>query len=578
MKHFISVFVLLFSLILYSCNTSKIEISNLETSENFRLNQIGYLSDFVKKIVVTDSKATEFNLIDTSGNIMFSGKLEDKGEWEPSKELIKIADFSSFTIPGTYMIYVEGLGLSFPFKIGSEIYSDVFKSAVKAFYLQRASMPIEEKYAGIYNHPIAHPDDSCFFHPSSGKKAGIMKSPGGWYDAGDYNKYIVNAGFTVSTMLSFYENYPQLIPDNSLNIPESGNGISDLLDEIKYELDWVETMQDKDGGVFFKLTSKSFSGFVKPQDDSMERFVVGKSTSSTLNFAAMLAQAGRAWKSTDPALAENYIAKAKKAWDWALKNPAIIFRNPEDISTGGYGHSDFSGDFYWAAAQLFVTTGDEQFHEFIKNNPVKFDFIPEENWRNYLKNLGYYALIMPESGLPEAEKEVLKKAILDEADKQLAILGESPYRQPLSTFAWGSNSDILDLGMIFAQAYQISNDSKYLDAAIETTDYIFGKNATGYSFVSGFGSKKIMNHHHRLSASDEIEEPIPGWVSGGPNKYMQDGKSERNPGGIEYTSSEPAKAFMDLAGSYASNEIAINWNAPLIYMTGFLEAASIDQK
>jgi endoglucanase len=571
------VLLLTVALTCLSCSGKKIDINSVGTSENIRLNQLGYLPGSVKKLVITSSESEGFNLVDSSGNVIYSGALEDKGEWELSKEMIKIADFSSFNTPGTYRIYVNDLGVSNPFRIGTDVYSDVFKASVRAFYLQRASMAIEEKYAGKYNHPMAHPDDTCFFHPSSGKSRGFMSSPGGWYDAGDYNKYIVNAGFTVSSLLTFYENYPTALPDNSLGIPESGNGISDLLDEIKYELDWAETMQDEDGGVFFKLTSKSFCGFVKPQDDNMERFVVGKSTTSALNFAAMFAQASRVWKGTDPALSARYVSIAKNAWEWAVKNPGIEFRNPVDISTGGYGHSDFSGDFYWVASELFVTTGDSEYHEYLKANPVDFGFVPEENWRNYLANLGYYALILPASALPEPEKDAVKKAIMEEADRQIANLEKCPCRQPLSTFAWGSNSDILDLGMIFAQAYQLSKDNKYLDAAIETTDYIFGKNATAYSFVTGFGSKPVMNPHHRLSAADGIEGPIPGWVAGGPNRFVQDARSDRNKGGIVYTSTEPAKAFMDLEGSWASNEIAINWNGPLVYMTGFLEMVSAGQ-
>ena len=405
-----------------------------------------------------------------------------------------------------------------------------------------------------------------------------MSSPKGWYDAGDYNKYIVNAGVTVSTMLTFYENFPESVPDNYLNIPESGNGVSDLLDEIKYELDWAETMQDTDGGVFFKLTSKSFSGFIKPQDDTMERFVVGKSTSSALNFAAMFAQAARIWKNIDPVLSETYLQKAKLAWNWALKNPDVEFRNPEDIFTGGYGSNDFKGDFYWAGAQLYASTGEPAYLDYITANKVDFAFIPSENWKNYLKNLGYYALLVPGSKLPEPEKTSISGAILAEADIQIANLEKCPYRQPLNTFVWGSNSDVLDLGIIFAHAYKITNDKKYLNAAIETTDYIFGKNATGISFVTGFGSKSTMFPHHRLSAADGITEPIPGWVAGGPNGEMQDGESERNPSGLKYPSSAPAKAYLDVEGSYASNEIAINWNGPLVFMTGFLHLTASGQK
>jgi len=565
--------LLSFILLLGNCTPKNVDISKLPISENIRLNQLGYLPKSVKKVVVVDSRSDNFQLINSVGNIVFSGELKDKGTWDLSGEAIKIADFSAFEICGDYKLHVEDLGISFPFQINSDIYSEVFDASVKAFYLQRASIAIEAQFAGEYNHPLAHPDDRCFYHPSSGKKSGTMSSPKGWYDAGDYNKYIVNAGVTVSTLLTFHENYPLSMPDNSLNIPESGNGISDLLDEIKFELDWAESMQDADGGVFFKLTSKSFSGFVMPQEDLSERFVVGKSTTSSLNFAAMFAQASRVWKDLDAELAERYLSKARLAWSWAAKNPDVAYKNPEDISTGEYGHAEFSGDFFWAASQLFATTGEAEYKAYMDANPLDFSFVPGENWRNYLKNLGYYALVMPVSSLQDGEKEKLKTAILSEADNQLQILEGSPYRQPLSTFVWGSNSDILDLAIIFAQAYQINKDRKYLNASIETMDYIFGKNAVGISFVTGFGTKSTLFPHHRLSAADNVAEPVPGWVAGGPNHQMQDGISDNNPNGLKYISGLPAKAYMDLVESYASNEIAINWNAPLVYMTGFLDAA-----
>jgi endoglucanase len=576
-KHFFLITFLVSIFSIWSCSSNKKDISSLKPNENFRLNQLGYLPNSVKKAVIINSKATDFQLLDTLGTVVFSGKLEDRGVWDLSKDSVKIADFSAFEKNGKYLIYVDGLGISFPFAISNDIYTNVFNASLKAYYLQRASTAIEEKYAGKYNHPFAHPDTNCFFHPSSGKNSGSMPSPKGWHDAGDYNKYMVNAGYSVSMLLTLYEYFPEAVSDQT-NIPESGNQLSDLLDEVKYELDWAETMQDKDGGVFFKLTSKTFSGFIKPQEDTLTRYVVGKSTSSALNFAAIFAQASRIWKNTDSALAEKYISSAKKAWDWAAANPTVIFKNPTDISTGEYGHSDFKGDFFWAAAELFATTGDDVYLKYIQSNPIDFTFVSGENWRNYLKNLGYYALILPETKLEAAVKENYKKAIVTDADLQLANLEQCPYRQPLSRFEWGSNSDVLDLAVIFAQAYQLSNDKKYLDAAIETTDYIFGKNAVGISFVTGFGTKSAMKPHHRLSASDGIEEPIPGWVVGGPNANLNDIFKESQPYGIKYNSTEPAKSYMDLTESYASNEIAINWNAPLVYITGFLDHYSKSDK
>lgn len=565
-------FILVTTFLNYHCSSWKKESNTEAQVAEIRLNQIGYLPGSVKKAVIINSSSESFRVENIHGQKVFEGKLTPSGTWELSGEKVMIADFSDLRGSGTYHLSLEKGGESDTFRVGKDIFSQVFHTSMKAFYFHRASTALEQKFAGEYHRPLAHMDDSCRFHPSSGKKKGFLNSPRGWYDAGDYNKYIVNAGITVSILLTFHEYYPEMLSDNALNIPESGNGISDILDEIRWELDWAETMQDTDGGVFFKLTAKAFGGFLPPHQDNLPRFIVGKSTSSALNFAAMFAQAGRVWNEIDPAISAKYTANAIRAWEWAKKNPDIVFLNPKGIFTGAYSHTDFTQDFFWAASQLYVTTGKKEYYNYLKDHPCEFKFTASENWRNYLANIGYYALLLPDSPLPSADKEEFKKALLREADKQIGLLGQNPYRQPLSTFVWGSNSDILDLAMIFAQASLISEDSKYKSAAFETMDYIFGKNATGYCFVTGMGTKPVMNPHHRLSAADEVDQPVPGWVSGGPNSDLNDLFSDKNPNGVKYTSTLPAKAFMDLTESYASNEIAINWNAPLVYMTGFLTA------
>ncbi|HVN56785.1 MAG TPA: glycoside hydrolase family 9 protein [Bacteroidales bacterium] len=566
---FYAILALAGTLSIWTCSSGPNEKKAPDIKNQIRFNQLGYLPGEVKKAVLTDCESSEFSLTDTAGNVVYSGKLTGRGRWDASGENVKVADFTGFDKEGNYRIYVKGIGSSASFRISPVIFDNIFHSSVKAYYIQRASASIEEKYAGQFTHPLAHPDNRCFLHPSTGHKSGVISSPRGWYDAGDYNKYIVNAGYTVSMLLTLYENFPELYPDNS-NIPESGNGISDLLDEIRYELDWAETMQDGDGGVFFKLTSKSFCGFVRPQDDTLKRYVVGKSTSAALNFAAMFAQASRVWKKYDEKLSLKYLGRSERAWKWAIKNPAVIFRNPPDISTGEYGHSDFRGDFFWAAAELYATTGNPVYGNYLKSNQVSFTFVQGNSWFSYLKNLGYYSLILPESKAGQQMKDSLKSSIVGEADRQAGLLEKAPYLQPLNSFVWGSNSDILDLAVIFAQAYRITGDKKYLDAVIETVDYIFGKNATGYSFVTGYGSRPPMNPHHRLSASDNVPEPVPGWVVGGPNGYRNDQYSEKAPYGVKYPATEPAKCYLDQTASYASNEIAINWNAPLAYITGFL--------
>jgi endoglucanase len=537
--------------------------------EDIRINQIGYYPSSIKKAIVVNSLSGTFELHDTTGKKVYAGNLEDHGIWDKSGEQVKIADFSAFATEGKYSLFVADKGESYRFYIKPGFYNDTYRAALKSYYYQRCSMPLEVKYAGIYARATGHPDTICYFHPSTGHTTGTKPSPKGWYDAGDYNKYIINAGVTLGMMLDLAEQFPNSVPDGFTNIPESGNGVSDLLDEIRYELDWVLTMQDKDGGVFNKLTNLNFDAFEMPEKAVDKRYFVGKSTTAALDFAANTAQASRVFKAVDKEFAQKLIVASEIAFEWALKHPDIIFENPKDVSTGSYGDKEFKDEFFWAASELFVTTVNKKFLAEAQKNQQPLEFPVGENWRQYIRNLGYFRLADDVCPLPLAEKGKYRKDICTQADILIQKMRDIPFHIPLDDFQWGSNSDILDASMLFCMAWKISNDRKYFDAIIETTDYIFGKNATGYCFITGLGSKCPMNIHHRPSGSDGIAQPVPGLLVGGPNRYLQDISS-----GAKYASKEPAKCYSDMQASYASNEVAINWNAPLVFVLGFLQEES----
>jgi len=534
-----------------------------------RINQLGYYPGTVKKAVVANTSAKDFALKTPSGETVFSGKLGSSSKWDKSGEELKIADFSKFSKKGKYFIYVDDLKDTCYFEISDKLYNQAFKAALKSYYFIRASSDINEKYAGVYHRKGGHPDTMCYYHPSSGIGKGYMNSAKGWYDAGDYNKYIVNGGVTVGTLLATYNFMPELVGDNFSNIPESGNEKSDLLDEIKYELDWVLTMQAPDGASYFKLSSKGFSGFLMPQKDKLERYVIGKSTASTLNFAAMTAMAARIYTGYDTVFAKKCKIAAEKAWKWAEKNPDIVYLNPKDVTTGQYSDTDFTEEFWWAAAELYLATQKKEYADYLIEKEPLMTIEIGESWRVFLGNLGSFSILLNNNKLPESLKNKIKQKLFGAADALLEKINKVPYRIPIDQFVWGSNSDIQNAAMILAYAYKFSDKQKYLDGVIETMDYIFGKNASAYSFMSGFGCKPVMHQHNRISASDNIKAPIPGMISGGPNQNKEDDISGTK-FGVEYPDTFPAKCFIDNQKSYASNETAINWNAPAVFVLGFL--------
>ncbi|NJN27405.1 MAG: cellulase [Cyclobacteriaceae bacterium] len=540
-------------------------------SENIRINQLGYFTSGPKVFVVADLQATSFEVLDTANNVVFEDQLAQKGTWDKSGEVIAIGDFSKLTREGNFVIRLETGEVSYPFAIGNDIYSELSKAAVKSYYLHRISMPIEEQYAGIYHRPVGHKDIKIPFHLSTGKISGFLDTPGGWYDAGDYGKYIINAGVSVGMMLAMHEQYPDAYPDGSLHTTESGNGVSDLLDELRYEIEWMLTMQDDDGGVFVKVTTFEFGGMVMPEVDTAQRYVIGKSTAAALHLAAVGAMAARAYATSDDAFAQKCQQAAIKAWQWAVQNPEVYYdKNPDDVKTGAYNDVILDEEFFWAAAELYITTEASEYFENIQLKLGDIAFRLEENWRNYVDNIGYYSLLGPASPLTTEQKKLVADGLLHLA-QQLAEKHRSiPYQIPVDHFVWGSNSDVLDAAMIFANAYEVSKDQMYMDMAVESFDYIMGKNATAYSFVTGFGEKSPMHIHHRPSEADGIVAPYPGFVVGGPNVHMQD-KVFVESNGQSYPSALPAKAYIDAVPSFASNEVCINWNAPAVYMLGFFD-------
>jgi endoglucanase len=265
-----------------------------EPGTQIKINQVGYYINAPKIAVITGkASGDKFYLVGAvKKDTVLVADIGAENKSAYSSTITRIADFGSFRKTGNFMLYVPGIGNSYPFTIKNSIHHDVAIASLRGYYYQRVSMPLEKKYAGKWNRPAGHPDDKVLIHPSAAttaRPAGtIISSPGGWYDAGDYNKYIVNSGITMGTLLAAYEDFPDYFLSLTTNIPESSNSIPDILDEALYNLRWMLTMQDpNDGGVYNKCTNASFDGMVMPGVTKLPRYVVQKGTAATLDFAAV---------------------------------------------------------------------------------------------------------------------------------------------------------------------------------------------------------------------------------------------------------------------------------------------------
>lgn len=553
-------------------------------TDRIKLNQVGFYPNARKMAVVTgEISGNDFYIATTNlRDTVFRGKLSEEKQSAYSSTKTRIAVFSSFAGKGSFVVAIPGVGTSYVFEINDSVNKNVGRAVLKGYYYQRVSMPLEEKYAGKWHRSAGHPDTAVYIHPSAATKqrpAGtIISTPGGWYDAGDYNKYIVNSGITMGTLLSAYEDFPDYFKSLKTNIPESNN-VPDILNEIIYNLRWMLTMQDpNDGGVYNKCTNAAFDGMVMPGVTQLPRYVVQKGTAATLDFAAVTAQAARIlsnYKTQLPGLSDSCLTASKRAWAWSLQNPALIYDQQEmntkfkpEITTGGYGDRSFKDEWLWASAELFITTKDKTYFDVFNKYITERVALP--SWNN-VGMLAYYSMLRFHKVIPsfaENDLKIMKAKVLDMANGYIEKVSENAFAtvmgQTVRDFNWGGNANAANQGILLINAYMLTGDKKYVDYALTNLDYLLGRNATGYCFVTGIGSKSPMYPHHRQSVADGVTDPVPGLLVGGPNPGMQDH--------TKYEFTEPETAYSDNSAAYASNEIAINWNATMVYLVNAIEA------
>ncbi|MFT7723505.1 MAG: glycoside hydrolase family 9 protein [Roseateles sp.] len=535
------------------------------------VNQVGYLPGAAKVAAVPAGAAQAFSVVEAgSGRTVLRGRLGAAARWAPAGQDVRLADFSALRAPGRYRLRVAGVADSPAFDVAADAYAAVNAAALKAYYFNRASTALPPEHAGRWARAAGHADERVLVHASAagpGRPEGsVIAAPKGWYDAGDYNKYIVNSGITVYTLLAAYEHFPAFFQAQHLDIPESGNALPDLLDEVLWNLEWMLAMQDPaDGGVYHKLTNKGFDGAVMPADATGERYVVQKSTAAALDFAAVMAQASRvfaAFEAQRPGLPARMRAAAERAWAWAQAHPQAIYRQPPDVHTGDYGDERLDDEFAWAGAELWVSTGDARYRPDLARLAIGVPF-----WGD-VKGLAWITLAQHRDRLPPADAALASARVLSLSAGLSAAWRASAYRVGMGAadYDWGSSSSVLNRALMLVQGHRLKPDAGTLAAAQALFDHVLGRNPLGRSLVTGFGERPPLHPHHRPSEADGVEAPVPGFLAGGPNPGRQD--QQHCPA---YASALPALAYIDHFCSYASNEVAINWNAPLVYVSAALQ-------
>ena len=534
-----------------------------------KVDQAGYLPSAPKiAFVVTDQTANEFLIRKVSdSSIVFRGVLSTPVIDTDSNDRVQLADFSELRNEGRFYLRSAGCGKEWSFSINTSVYRRAFYLTMRSFYGQRCGTAVDlgPEFPN-YKHSACHLNGA--YHPTSGK-SGPRVSSKGWHDAGDYGRYVVNSGISTGELLWTWELFAKRIKNLSLDIPESTNSTPDILDEVRWNLDWMLTMQDEDGGVWHKQTSERFADFVMPEDDKLVSYVVGtgkepfKSSTATADFAAVMAIAARVYKPFDADYARKCLAAAEKAWTWLLKYPNVTFRNSGNVVTGGYGDNDSRDEVLWAAAELWRSTKQPDYeHYFLARYAEHLPSVSlgPPGWPR-VAALALWTYILDDGSNKDAAAAI-RQWSLRTADEIVDRTNKNGYRVSLTSrdYVWGSNGVVANYAVQLLIANLIKPDRRYTDTALENLHYLLGRNTFSLSWVTQLGENPFRHPHHRPSEADRNAEPWPGLLSGGPNRSRQD------PAMKNLANLPPAKMYMDDWESYASNEIAINWNAPLVFL------------
>jgi endoglucanase len=518
-----------------------------------RLNSLGFLPTQPKQATIA-AAATNFALIKTSDDaVVFSGPLSGPRTNADTGEALFTADFSVFTNTGTFQLEAPGAGRSASFRIGADIYGEPFITVTRAMYLWRCGTAVAGTHHGkTYSQGVCHTNDAWLDYV--GGTNARSNSTGGWHDAGDYNKYVANAGVTVGCMFRAWEDFRPALQRAKLDLPERGGRLPEFLAEIKWELDWLFTMQAPDGSVYHKVTTTDFGGFIMPEAETAKRYFTPWSSAATADFVAMLAAGARHLGEFDPAYAERCLAAARKSYSFLVAHPQ---NHPADLtgfSTGTYQNRD-ADDRLWAAAELWAATGETNYlHDFESRARGRDQaFEAAWDWGN-VRNLGLLTyLFSPREGRNAAVVESLHVSLLTTADDIVLTRAAHGYARPLGTrYSWGGNGTVARQTLVLHAAFRLTQKPEYRAAALDALGYLFGRNPFGRSFVTGVGHQPPLHPHDRRSGADGIAEPWPGYLVGGPNPKATD--------------------WRDVEADYRTNEIAINWNGALIYaLAMFLE-------
>ncbi|MBI3005435.1 MAG: glycoside hydrolase family 9 protein [Ignavibacteriales bacterium] len=530
------------------------------------VNQLGYRPQDPKVAFITEPLSGSFEVIDvTTNKSVLKANIRPIGLHDVSSGDVTFSlDFSRLSKKGRFQIWLPQISaLSHEFEITGTAYNTAVTEALQSFYFQRCGA--EVGMGTPWEHPACHLEPPTYF----AERNRVKNVSGGWHDAGDYNKFVPTMAVSVAFLLYAYELRPTSFHDGQLAIPERSNGIPDILDEARWTLDWLLKMQDENGGVYHKVSIEKWTGEHLPHEEKDRQYIYGVSSASTGGFAAVTALAARIFERWDRPYAQTLLRASLRAWAFLEKNTVIVppggFKNPPGVEGGEYGDHQDDDERIWAAVELLRTTGSSKYHSYFLGKYKSLGGVHyPPSWQR-TQNFAYFSYLrQPTASVDLSARGFIIGSIMRYCDNLLLRVDQSGYKFVLlpNEFYWGSNSVAMGYAADLLQAFEITGQRSYLNAALDQFHYMLGRNPFDKSFVTGVGIQPVKYPYHQFSMVATKGRPVPGLLVGGANQ------SGRLRGKI--LSEFPAKCYEDNEKNYFVNEVAINYTAPFVFVASYV--------
>jgi endoglucanase len=495
-----------------------------------KVDTVGYPTGW-RKLAIWNVEPTNPVVRDGKGKVVLrltADLIVARGIDAASQDPVWQVDFSALRAPGRYTLASDGAE-SDPFVIGDAVYDEALVAGLKSFYFQRTRTALTAPYAvwkgdSYLRKGVSHVHgDVGWDHLDYPAKKRRWKIEGGWHDAGNFDMYVPSTAPSAQTLLMAYEWAPERFDDRTVKIPESGNGIPDILDEARWGLVWVLSMQQPDGAFRHRESVIDWTKEGPADEDRTERWIFGVSTSATAKAVAALAMASRVYARFDPPFAERCGQAAKRGW-------LYLQEHPEHQRVDGKGsrqprwddepeHTDVGARFI-AAVEMWRTFRDRRglavATELMAAKETQSTEILSGAWAN-LSRWGLAALALDQR-TPSALSAEAKQRVLAAVAGLRAQVEEKDGYRCLSTpadYYWGHNSNLLEKTHLLALARRLAPRETWIEQAMrDQWHWILGRNPNGYSMVTRVGKGPDRLYHMEWGGK---EPPPPGFLLGGPN-------------------------------------------------------------